>query len=134
MDYPELVWVAIKGTDLASVRKCVENISSNTNMKQLLLVSYSDDYIVQMEPTNFDGKLDIWNLLLDKLDSFMENRPNENVVLCEIFLKLLAGFKLESMQTLQWAIYILRINQAKMLEKNKQKSKKWSEKLDQFKK
>ena len=79
-------------------------------MKQFLLVSYSDDYIVQMDPTNFDGKLDIWNLLLDKLDSFMENRPNENVVLCEIFLKLLTGFKLESMQALQWAIYILRIN------------------------
>ena len=73
-------------------------------------MNYSDDYIVQMKPTNLKEKLDIWNLLLSKFEAFMENRPNENVVLCEIFLKLLTGFKVESMQALQWAIYILQIN------------------------
>ena len=73
-------------------------------------MNYSDDYIVQMKPTNLKEKLDIWNLLLCKFEAFMENRPNENVVLCEIFLKLLTGFKVESMQALQWAIYILQIN------------------------
>lgn len=63
-----------------------------------------------MKPTDLEGKPDIWSLLLGKFEAFMENRPNENVVLCEIFLKLLTGFKVESMQALQWAIYILQIN------------------------
>ena len=56
----------------------------------------------------------IWAMLLKKLEQFMENRPNENVVLCEIFLKLLGQVvRLDSLQILQWVIYLLQMKEKK---------------------
>ena len=133
VDFPELLWSAIGPDEMAKISEYMEIISSCTSMKQLVHVNFSDDYVVKMKPKTTKKEANIWILLLDKLECFNENRPNENVILCEIILELLTNFKIDSTQTLQWAIYILQLNQAKVLDKNKAKSKQWSDKLNKVK-
>jgi hypothetical protein len=96
VDYPEMIWMAIEGRDLLKINDSIEIISSCSNMKQLIHINFSDDYVVKMKPKTLNNQTNIWLVLLMKLECFTENRPNENIVLCEIILQLLTSFKIDS--------------------------------------
>jgi hypothetical protein len=96
VDYPEMMWMAIDGKDLTKINDNIDIISACSNMKQLIHINFSDDYVVKMKPKILNNQTNIWIVLLMKLECFTENRPNENIVLCEIILQLLTTFNIDS--------------------------------------
>ena len=94
--------------DVGKISKLTHQLYMSVHNQNLISLGYaSKDFVIELG-VNSDS---IWNVILKKLEFFLDNRPTENVMLFEIIRALIADNDLNSTHMLQWAMFITQLKE-----------------------
>jgi len=82
-DFPEMLWH--EDVKVEKIGKLCNQLSVSPHSKDLISLAFnSEDFVVDLKIPSES----IWGILMKKLEFFLDNRPTENIMLCEILRAL----------------------------------------------